>query len=148
MLYLIVDDEDCDYADEENKNALVSIYESMAEVECILGELGDSWITRIENCMDLGCVESCRNTNWTTCYTWFQNVGTYYSKGDGMGDFVSWRGKFFDAKNTIPKATQMLLNLKGDDIGSFDRVECLDMIYSRLENSPCNMIAFNYMFPF
>jgi len=148
-VYLIVDDENCDYANEENKNALVSIYESMSDVQCILGELGDSWITRIINCMELGCVESCKNTNWTTCYTWFQNVGTYYSRKDGgYGDFVAWRGRFFDTKSMIPKATQMLLKMRADDIRSFDRVECLDGIYSRLKDAPCNMMAFSYLFPF
>ena len=40
--YIVVDQEDCDYADEETKDALVDIYESMADVECVLGNFGDS----------------------------------------------------------------------------------------------------------
>jgi len=143
IVNLVVDDEDCDYADEDIKDALVSVYHSMNEVECILGELGSSWIDRIEICMEIGCEESCRNTNWTTCYEWFQNYGTL-----SYGDYRWWRGMFFDDMNTIPKATQMLLRLRAAEIISFDRVECLEGIYSRLHDAPCNMMAFNHFFPF
>jgi len=142
IAYLIVDDEDCDYGDEEIKDALVSVYDSMSEVDCILGDLGYSWIDRIENCLEIGCEESCRNTNWTTCYNWFERDGTW------SGDYSSWRGKFLDDSNRIPKATQMLLQMRAAEIQSFDRVECLEGIYSRLEDAPCNMIAWNDMFPF
>merc|ERR1719285_1348728 len=120
----------------------------MAEVECIISEFGDSWITRIENCMDLGCVESCKHTNWSTCYTWFQNVGTTYSEEGDLEEFAWWRGRFFDLENVIPKATQMIYQMRAAEIYSFDRVECLDGIYSRLEDAPCNMMAFNTVFPF
>jgi len=146
--YLVVDDEECDYANEDIKSALTAIYESMADVECILGDLGDSWITRIENCMEVGCVESCTNTNWTTCYTWFQNVGTWWTSDNGWGEFVAYRGRFFDTSTMIPKATQYLLKMRASEIHSFDRIECLDGIWSRLEGAPCNMMAFNDLFPF
>jgi len=146
--YMVVDDEDCDYADEVIKMSLVNIVESLAELECILAELGDSWINRIENCMTVGCVDSCRNTNWTTCYTWFQNVGTWYSDDGVWGDFSWWRGRFFDNKHMVPKATQFLVKMRAAEIHTFDRIECLDGIWSRLERAPCNMMPISIMYPF
>jgi len=94
--------------------------------------------------MTVGCVDSCTNSNWTTCYNWFQNNGT----DEDWGDFSSWRGMFFDKKNKIPKATQWMIKMRANEIYSFDRIECLDGIWSRLDGAPCNMIAFNDAFPF
>jgi multidrug efflux pump subunit AcrB len=38
--------------------------------------------------------------------------------------------------------------MRANEIYSFNRIECLDGIWSRLDGAPCNMIAFNDFLPF
>merc|ERR1719317_446335 len=98
--------------------------------------------------MEVGCTSSCSDANWTTCYNWFQNVGTWHNGDGDWGEFATWRGRFFDSSSMVPKATQSLIKMRAAEIYSFDRIECLNGIWSRIKVAPCKMTAVNLSFPF